>query len=323
MSLRTEEIEAYLLAVELGGISAAARRMGLSKSVVSKRISDLERELGVPLLQRSTRRIQPSESGRFFYEQARAAMNQLTQAAQNVSEAAREICGELRILAPMSFGTRWLSPRIAEFGKAYPRLRLDLELDDRLANLADEGFDVAIRISRLGDSSLIARQLAPSRRVLCCSPAYAERAGVPETVEEIVQHACVSYSLSAPGQVWAFRPDAHDEELKTITPRGIFTANNGEVMRDAALAGYGLAVLPRFIVWEDLQACRLIEVQPGATPVEDGIFAVYPRCGIGSTKLGARVQFLQASFSPPPWEAPCSSVGGAEVAPLRAEALER
>ena len=323
MSLRTEEIEAYLLAVELGGISAAARHMGLSKSVVSKRISDLERELGASLLQRSTRRIQPSEGGRYFYEQARAAMSQLTQAAHSVSEAAREVCGEIRILAPMSFGTRWLSPLIAEFGKANPRLRLSLELDDRMVDLSYEGFDVAIRVTRLGDSSLIARKLAPSRRVLCCSPDYAARAGVPETLDDIGHHACLSYSNSSPGQIWALRSGEHDKDVKSITPRGIFTANNGEVLRDATLAGYGLAVLPRFIVWEDLQAGRLIEIQPGATPMEDGIFALYPRSAFGSAKLKALVQFLQTSLSPPPWEVSRPAIGKAEVVPLFAQSPDR
>jgi len=303
MSLRTEDIQAYLLAVELGGISAAARHMGLSKSVVSKRISDLERELGVTLLQRSTRRILPSESGRYFYDQARAAMCQLTQAAQSVSETSGELCGELRVLAPMSFGTRWLSPLMAEFGKAHPRLHLILELDDRLVDMGYERYDVAIRITRIGDSALIARKLATSRRVLCCSPDYAERAGLPETVEDIGRHACLAYSNSPPGQVWAFRGQSGHAEPKTITPRGIFTANNGEVLRDAAVAGHGLAVLPRFIAWEDLRAGRLVEVKPGAVPLDDGIFAVYPRTAFSSAKLRALVLFLQQSLSPAPWEA--------------------
>lgn len=323
MSLRTEEIQAYLQVVELGGISAAARHMGLSKSVVSKRISDLERELGVSLLQRSTRRIQPSEGGRHFYEQARAAMNLLTEAAQSVSEAAGEVCGDLRILAPMSFGTRWLSPLIAEFGQENPRLRLNLDLNDRLVDLTCEGYDVAIRITRLGDSSLIARKLALSRRVLCCSPEYAARAGLPRTVEEIGRHACLSYSNSPPGNIWAFQPDAHEESLKSTRPHGVFSANNGEVLRDALLAGYGLAVLPRFIVWEDLLAGRLIEVRPGATPAEDGIYAVYPRTAFGSVKIRALVQFLQVALSPPPWEVSHRPTTSAEVVPLFAQSPER
>ncbi len=302
MSLRTEDIEAYLHVVELGGISAAARRMGLSKSVVSKRISDLERELGVSLLQRSTRSIRPSESGRYFYEQARAALGQLDHAAQTVSDAARELCGELRVLAPMTFGTRWLSPLIAAFAREHPRLNLILELDDKLADVGYERYDVAIRITRLGDSSLIARRLAASRRVLCCSPGYAGRAGLPQSIEDIGQHACLAYSNSPPGQVWAFAESSAKGGMRSIAPRGVFTANNGEVLRDAALAGQGLAVLPRFIVWEDLRAGRLVEVLPDLPPVADGIFAVYPRSGLGSVKLRALVQYLQASLAQPPWE---------------------
>lgn len=306
MSLRTEDIQAYLHVVELGGISAAARQMGLSKSVVSKRISDLERELGVSLLQRSTRCIRPSESGRYFYEQARAALSQLDHAAQTVSDSARELCGELRILAPMSFGTRWLSPLIAEFAKAHPRLNLSLELDDKLADVGYERYDVAIRITRLGDSSLIARKLTASRRVLCCSPEYAGRAGLPQRLEEVAHHACLAYSNSPPGQVWAFAEVSAKAGVRSIAPRGVFTANNGEVLRDAALAGRGLAVLPRFIVWEDLRAGRLIEVLPDMPPVDDGIFAVYPRSGFGSVKLRALVQYLQASLTQPSWEDPDS-----------------
>lgn len=304
MSLRTEDIQAYLYVVELGGISAAARRMGLSKSVVSKRISDLERELGVSLLQRSSRSIRPSESGRYFYEQARAALSQLDHAAQAVSDAARELCGELRVLAPMTFGTRWLSPLIAAFARDHPRLNLILELDDKLADVGYERYDVAIRITRLGDSSLIARQLAVSRRLLCCSPAYAERAGLPRGLDDIAQHACLAYSNSPPGQVWAFADPSAKGGRRSITPRGVFTANNGEVLRDAALAGQGLAVLPRFIVWDDLRAGRLVDVLPELPPVDDGIFAVYPRSGFGSVKLRTLVQYLQASLARPPWEDP-------------------
>ncbi len=304
MSLRTEDIEAYLHVVELGGISAAARRMGLSKSVISKRISDLERELGVSLLQRSTRSTRPSENGCYFYEQARAALRQLDHAAQTVSDAAGELRGELRVLAPMTFGTRWLSPLIAAFARAHPRMNLILELDDKLVDVGYERYDVAIRITRLGDSSLIARRLTVSRRVLCCSPEYAARAGLPQGIEDIAQHACLAYSNSPPAHVWAFAAGDEHGSVRSIAPRGVFTANNGEVLRDAALAGQGLAVLPRFIVWDDLHAGRLVEVLPHLPPVDDGIFAVYPRSGFGSVKLRTLVQYLQASLARPPWEEP-------------------
>ena len=199
MQLRTEEIEAYLLVVELGSVSGAARRMSLSKSVVSKRINDLERSLGVTLLQRSTRRVQATESGQHFYDRARAAMTQLTHAAESISETSQQLCGELRILAPMSFGTLWLSPLIAGFASAYPRLHVVMDLDDRVVDIGHERADVAIHASRLGDSALIARRLAVSRRVVCCSPAYAARAGLPASIGDIARHACLSYGNSPPG----------------------------------------------------------------------------------------------------------------------------
>lgn len=302
MQLRTEEIEAYLLVVELGSVSGAARRMSLSKSVVSKRINDLERSLGVTLLQRSTRRVQATESGQHFYDQARAAMTQLTHAAESISETSQQLCGELRILAPMSFGTLWLSPLIAEFASAYPRLHVVIDLDDRVVDIGHERADVAIRITRLGDSALIARRLAVSRRVVCCSPAYAARAGLPASIGDIARHACLSYSNSPPGQVWAFQDTTPQATRRAITARGTFTANNGEVLRDAALAGHGLAALPLFIVAADLAAGRLIHVLPHETLLDDGIFAVYPRTPFTSRKIRTLVQYLQQAMSPPPWE---------------------
>ncbi|MCY1515789.1 HTH-type transcriptional regulator DmlR [compost metagenome] len=303
MQLRTEEIEAYLLVVELGSVSGAARHMALSKSVVSKRITDLERNLGVTLLQRSTRSVQPTESGRHFYEQARAAMRQLTHAAESISETSQQLCGELRILAPMSFGTLWLSPLIAEFASAHPRLHVVMELDDRLVDTGHERYDVAIRITRLGDSALIARRLAVSRRIACCSPAYAARAGLPASLADISRHACLSYSNSPPGQVWAFRGPTPQAAPKVIAPRGVFTANNGEVLRDAALAGHGIAVLPLFIVAADLAAGRLVHVLPHEAPLDDGVFAVYPRSAFTSQKVRTLVQYLKQAMAPPPWEA--------------------
>lgn len=317
MQLRTEEIESYLLVVELGSVSGAARHMALSKSVVSKRISDLERSLGVTLLQRSTRRVQPTESGRHFYEQARAAMAQLTNAAESISKTSQELCGELRILAPMSFGTLWLSPLISEFAKAHPRLHVVMELDDRLVDTGYERYDVAIRITRLGDSALIARKLAVSRRILCCSPEYAAHAGLPESIDDIAGHACLSYSNSRPGQIWAFRGHTPQAAPKIIAPRGVFTANNGEVLRDAALGDHGIAVLPLFIVSRELAAGRLIEVLPDEAPIDDGVFAVYPRTAYTSQKIRTLIQFLQQSLSPPPWEPRCeSAVGTLDVKPV-------
>ncbi|UDM52701.1 LysR family transcriptional regulator [Cupriavidus sp. MP-37] len=315
MQLRTEDIEAYLLVVELSSVSAAARHMSLSKSVVSKRISDLERSLGATLLQRSTRRVQPTESGRQFYDQARAAMAQLTQAAENVSKFSQELCGELRILAPMSFGTLWLSPLIARFAKSHQRLHVIMELDDRLVDTGYERYDVAIRITRLSDSALIARKLAASRRVVCCSPDYARQNGLPESIDDIPRYDCLSYSNSLPGQIWAFRGTTPHAAPKILTPRGPFTANNGEVLRDAVVAGHGLAVLPLFIVAPDLVAGRLIPVLPEVPPVDDGIFAVYPKTAFTSQKIRTLIQFLQQAMSPPPWESGSHGIGALAPAP--------
>lgn len=304
MQLRTDELEAFLLVVEQGSVSGAARHLNLSKSVISKRLSDLERTLGVLLLQRSTRRVQPTENGARFYEETRSALAQLTRAAETISQNSQELCGELRILAPMSFGTLWLSPLLSRFAAANPKLNLVVDLDDRLVDTEHARFDVAIRVTRLGDTAMIARKLAASRRIVCCSPAYAQRAGLPKTLDDITRHACLTYSNAPPGQIWAFQGPTPRSAPRVVTPRGQFTANNGEVLRDAATSGQGLAVLPLFIVADDIRAGRLINALPNETPLDDGIFAVYQRTPFVSHKLKALILFLQQSLSPPPWEEP-------------------
>ncbi len=257
MSLRLEDIQAFLNVVELGSISAAAERMSLSKSVISKRVSDLERHLGVRLLYRSTRNVEPTEAGGFFYKSAKASLQDLNNAAESVALRENDLCGELRVMAPMSFGTLWLGPLVMEFMARNPRLEVVLQLDDRIVDFEKEGYDLAIRITRLQDSSLIARQLGTSRRVVCCSPEYLERHGPLQRIEDILCHPCIGYSHNTPSQLWSFEPRVAGEPARMITPRGRFNTNNGQTMRDAAVRGLGLAMLPLFIAAEDLAAGRL------------------------------------------------------------------
>ncbi|MGG7054864.1 LysR family transcriptional regulator [Nitrosomonas sp. ANs5] len=204
MQHRFDDILAFLQAIETHSISAAAQRLGLSKSVVSKRISDLETKLKVKLLHRSTRGVVATDKGAAFYQRARAIMQQLDQASEALLEQDEDLCGVLRIAAPMSFGTSYLGPILFSFINHYPRLKLALELNDQITDLSGEGYDLGIRIGRLRDSTLIARKLAVSRRIACCSPAYAQRAGLPVTIEELANHACIGYSNVSPSQIWQF-----------------------------------------------------------------------------------------------------------------------
>ncbi|VFT33168.1 transcriptional regulator [Pseudomonas aeruginosa] len=262
MSLRFDDIEAFLNVAELNSVTSAAERMSLSKSVISKRVSDLERRLGVRLLYRTTRNVEPTEAGHFFYKAAKASLQELNNAAEIVALRENDLCGELRIVTPMSFGTLWLSPIIADFMSQHPRLEIVLQMDDRLTDFEKEGYDLSIRVTRLDDSSLIARPLANSQRVVCCSPDYAERHGTLDTLEQLMQHECLGYNNATPSQVWTFEPAFPGAKPRAVSPRGRFSSNNGQAMRDAALRGQGLALLPLFIVAEDLKNGRLVDAAP-------------------------------------------------------------
>lgn len=303
MQYRLNDILAFLQAMETGSISTAAQRMGLSKSVISKRITDLEVALKVELLHRSTRGVVPTDKGVAFYQRARSIMQQLDQAAAELIEQDDELCGSLRIAAPMTFGTLHLGPILFSFISRYPQLRLALDLDDRITDLPGEGYDLGIRIGRLRDSSLVARKLAVSRRVICCSPEYAQRAGLPVTIEELAGHACVGYANVSPSQIWQFEPIEPGGALRSLIVRSRIVTNNGESMRDAAIAGLGISVLPIFIAAKALASGQLINAMPDACPVADTIYAVYPRNRHLPKKVRAVIDHLVTVFEgDPPWE---------------------
>lgn len=303
MHYRLDDILAFLQAMETGSISTAAQRMGLSKSVISKRISDLEAVLKIELLHRSTRGVVPTEKGAAFYQRARSIMQQLDQAAEELIEQNDELCGSLRIAAPMTFGTAYLGPILFSFIGRHPRLGLALDLDDRITDLPGEGYDLGVRIGRLRDSSLVARKLAVSRRVVCCSPAYAQRAGLPATIEELADHACIGYVNVSPGQIWQFEPAEPGGAPRPLVVRSRIIANNGESMRDAAIAGLGISILPVFIVAKALASGQLINALPDVCPVADTIYAVYPRNRHLPKKVRAVIDYLVAVFEgEPPWE---------------------
>jgi len=303
MQYRLDNISAFLHAIETGSVSAAARRMGLSKSVVSKRISDLEAVLKVELLQRSARGVVPTEKGVAFYQRARSIMQQLDQAAEELIEQDDELCGSVRIAAPMTFGTSYLGPILFSFVSRHPQLGLALNLDDRITDLLGEGYDLAVRIGRLPDSSLVARKLAQSRRLVCCSPAYAKRAGLPATIEELPHHACIGYVNVSPSQIWQFEPVEPGDTPRSLVVRSRIIANNGESMRDAAIAGLGICVLPIFIIAKALMSGQLINALPNAYPVADTIYAVYPQNRHLPKKVRAIIDHLVTAFEgEPPWE---------------------
>lgn len=298
------DIRAFIQVVESGGINAAATRLNVSKSQLSARVARLENALRAKLLHRSPRGVAVTDAGQRFYEHMRDVLARMQQATDEVSgEESGQLAGSLRIAAPMTFGTAHLGPLLYAFLREHPALELTMELDDRYVDILSGGYDLGVRIGRLYDSSLAARRIAPSRRVLVCSPDYAQHNGVPETIDEIQRHDCICYGNASVAPYWQFVPLHEGEPPRQIVVRGRIHLDNGESMRDAALAGLGIAALPLFIAADALRSGKLLELLPDSPPTPDTIYAVYPQTRYVSRAVRALIDRLVAAFEPgPPWE---------------------
>ena len=276
--------------VEARSFTAAAQKLGVSKSVVSTRVSQLEQRLGVRLLQRTTRRLSLTSEGLALYEHAARVAAAADQAAALAAGTAPEPRGVLRVSAPVTFAQQFLSQPIGVFLERYPRVRVELTLADRLVDLVAEGIDVAIRVSaRLRDASLVGRKLADAHTVVCASPAYLARKGTPAVPADLLHHECMRYSLLAAQDEWRFRADGHSF---SVPVEARFEAASGVVLREAALAGIGLTVLPSFVVADDLAAGGLQQVLAPFTFVRLAIHAVYPSAGVVPANVRAFVDLL-------------------------------
>ena len=239
-----EDVLAFVRVVETGGFSRAAERLGLSKSIISRRVARLEADLGIRLINRTTRGISPTEAGLEFKTRCTEILNQLDAAREAVACREKDIAGTLRLAVPLSFGIARLAPAIAAFTAKHPRLAVDLSVSDRFVDLVAEGFDAAIRIGILPDTSLIGRRLGSVQALLVASPAYLEKHGTPEKPQALARHECLIYSAGA-RETWQFRSG---RKWLSLRPQGRFRADNGEVLRQAALAGLGIAALRDFLV---------------------------------------------------------------------------
>ncbi|MFQ8431851.1 LysR family transcriptional regulator [Amaricoccus sp. W119] len=291
---RLTEMEAFVQVVDHGGFTEAARRMGLSKSAISKHVSALEARLAVRLLNRTTRRVSPTEVGLAYYDRARTVLSDAAEADEMVTAMQATPKGSLRISAPMSFGVKHLSPAIASFLQAYPDVDVHMVLDDRYVEIVAEGFDLAVRVGVLEDSSLKARKLAETARRLVAAPAYLERMGEPRSLEDLHRHQLLHYSNLATGNFWRLRGPSGEE--RQIRVGGRLTANNGDSLMKAAEMGLGIAQLPSFIICEAIEAGRLVEVMPDRGAEKLGIFAVYPEGRFAQPKLRAFIDFLAEHF---------------------------
>lgn len=293
---RLAALTAFAAVIETGSFAAAARRLGRSPSRLSRQIADLEAGLGVRLLHRTTRALTLTEAGQAYHEPIARILAELATADQSVGSLQAAPRGRLRVAAPMSFGIGHLAPLLPAFLEAYPEIELDLALNDRFVDLIDEGFDLAVRIGRLADSSLIVRRLAPLRRVLCASPAYLAAHGIPATPDDLAAQDCLGYSNMAPNEEWSF---IHPEDGRPwpvrIKPR--LRVNNGDALRLAALGGIGFGLLPTFIVGPDLAAGTLVPLLAPYLRQDGAIQAVYPPARHLSPKVRVFVDFLVARFS--------------------------
>ncbi|SMH62374.1 DNA-binding transcriptional regulator, LysR family [Azospirillum lipoferum] len=295
---RLDDMLAFIKVVDTRSFTAAADRLNLSKSVVSRRIGELENRLGARLLNRTTRKLSLTEVGQAYYERCTRILADLEEAEQAVADLHAAPRGRLRVNAPVSFGVMHLAAAVAEFLERHPAIEIEMDLNDRYVDLVDEGYDLAIRIGRLRDSSLIARKLAPARVALCASPDYLLKHGTPKTPEDLAGHRCLIYTNVPTPDVWHFLVDG---ELRGVRVSGPLRGNNGDLLRDAAVAGAGIVLSPTFLCGEALASGALLSILGEHVPSEASVNAVYPQNRHLSPKVRVFVDFLIERFGPRPY----------------------
>lgn len=271
---RFDELASLVAVVEHGSFSAAAKRLDTAKSAVSRRITDLEARLGVRLLNRTTRRLGLTEPGRVLYERAVRILADWEEAEQLVSAESSRLSGPMKISTPLGFGLRYLGPVVAEFARANPDVRLEVDLSDREVDLVDEGFDMAIRIGKLADSSLVAKRLTTIDMVCAASPTYLAERGRPANPEELRDHKSLRYTLAKWGSTWRFKDQ--NGRMRQVRMKTALAANNGDHILQACTAGLGVALLPIFVAHEAIRAGHLEIILADYRVDSVGMFLVYP-----------------------------------------------
>ena len=296
---RLQAIIAFARVVESGSFARAAERLDVSVSSVSRQVSDLEAHLDARLLNRTTRRLSLTESGRAFYERSLQLLADLEEAEESASAGTARPRGTLRLTCGTTFGVRHLAPAIAEFVTRHPQMRFDVELSDRAVDLVDEGFDAALRIGKIGSQQLVGRKVGVTHLVCCASPAYLERHGVPQKPEDLAEHACLSYDYSPQKSVWPFR-DASGSD-RSVRIDGPVHANNGRFLVALAVAGVAITIEPDFIVGPEVRAGRLVPLLQAFESAPANIYVAYPSRRHLSAKVRAFADFLAARFVHPEW----------------------
>lgn len=296
---RFADMQMFVKIVEAASISAAADRLDVAKSAVSRRLAELEARLGVQLFQRTTRRLNLTDSGRSFYERCLRILADLDEAELAVSQQHGALSGKLRVALPLSFGLLHLVPLINAFSQEHPELEFDLDFNDRQIDLMQEGFDVAVRIATLNDSSLIARRISVMRHMVCASPAYIAQHGVPETPQALGKHACLGYSNLATPDIWTYR-DEKNNAVQVKVPIKLL-ANNGDFLCRAAIAGRGIILQPTFYMADAICRGALVPLLRNYQWPELNAYAVYPPTRHLSTRVRAFVDYLIAQLGGEPY----------------------
>jgi DNA-binding transcriptional LysR family regulator len=292
------EMKTFVAVVDAGSFVKASDAQGMSKPAVSRYISDLESRLGVRLLQRTTRRLSLTDEGHIFYDRCRNVLMAVDEAETEIASRSSEASGLVRINAPLTFGILHLAPLWGEFRRLHPKVTLDITLSDRVVDLVEEGFDLAIRIAALPDSGLISRRIATTRMVLCASPHYLAQHGVPTHPSELATHAVIAYNQLSSGDEWHF--DGPEGKVAVRTHPCIST-NNGDTCRAAAVHHQGIVLQPSFLISEDLASGALVELMPEFRSIEIGIYTMYPTRRHVPPKVSMLVEFLGQAFRNCSW----------------------
>jgi DNA-binding transcriptional LysR family regulator len=298
---RFEEMRVFAAVVDAGSFVGASAALEMSKAAVSRHVAELESRLGVRLLHRTTRRLSLSPEGEVFHARCRELLGGVDEAEAEITSRSGEASGLLRINVPFSFGLLHLAPLWVEFMAQHPKVTLDVTLADRVVDLVEEGFDMAVRIARLPNSSLVSRPLTSTRMVLCASPTYLHARGQPSHPSELASHDVLAYSLFSMGDQWEFTGSEEGVVSVKVTPR--MRTNSGDTCRVAALRHQGIVLQPSFMIGPDLLAGTLVEVMPAWHSIELGVYAVYPSRKFVSPKVRLMIEFLAGAFKMRAWPA--------------------
>ena len=296
---RFAAIAAFVRVVEAGSFARAAERLGVSVSSVSRQVAELEAHLDTRLLNRTTRRLSLTESGRAFHERAVQLLADLEEAERSANAGTVEPRGTLRLASSNTFGARHLAPAIAEFVARHPAVRFDVELSDRVTDLVEEGFDIAVRIGEIGSQNLVGRKVGVTRLVCCAAPAYVEKHGAPRTPQDLARHSCLTYEYAPQRGVWTFRDAKGGEHAVRVA--GPVHGNSGRLLEALAAEGLGIAFEPDFIVGPDIRSGRLVTLLPQYAAAPTPIHVVYPSRRHLSAKVRVFTDFLAARFADAPW----------------------